>query len=353
MRHRLALEQHAPRRRVSHRRPVGIVQQPLHQVRRGHQVLQALLVLYADDVAPELVGYANRGDVHLALAEDLVVRKIGLRIRAGDEAHALRVEPLPDAARFVVGNAPHGGVERGLAEAFFEHAGRLQQFVRDDGVVHAHAALVEDAHDGLVFLEIPGHLAADLRCPGGQFQVAQASNVAFVMNDGFPVQPAPQPLVEKFVLEITAPQRAVFHARFGQRCVQVQHPDESGPLTAPVRDGEDRPAMGEQAGENMMAVLPDRFDHDQRRAGRNLAEHLHSVLLAIDKSVTLGRVVRMAPFDLAALAPDRGHDALFSALLCLPALLVGRQPQISACYNDHFIGHDEHCATNGGGRRGP
>ena len=86
---------------ATHRRPVDIVQHAFDQVGRRRQILQALLILDADRVAAEFVGDAQRGDVHLALLEDLGVGQLGLRIRAGVEPHALAVQPLADGLRFV------------------------------------------------------------------------------------------------------------------------------------------------------------------------------------------------------------------------------------------------------------
>ena len=55
------------------------------------------------------------------------------------------------------------------------------------------------------------------------------------------------------------------HAGLVQAAVQVEHADQSRPLARPVGHGEDRSAMAEQAGENMIAVLPHRFGDHQRR----------------------------------------------------------------------------------------
>jgi hypothetical protein len=37
----------------------------------------------------------------------------------------------------------------------------------------------------------------------------------------------------------------------------------------------------------MMAILPDRFDDQQRRIGRDVEEDFHAALLAVDESVLL------------------------------------------------------------------
>ena len=75
--------------------------------------------------------------------------------------------------------------------------------------------------------------------------------------------------------------------------------------------------------QHVMAVLPDRLDHDQRRVRRNLAEDLHPVLLAVDESVLLHGVAGVPAAHLAAFAADGVHDGLFGLRLRRPALLVG------------------------------
>jgi hypothetical protein len=76
VRQRLPLVQHAAAVAAPHRRAVGVVQRPFHQVARRQQVLQALLVLDADRRAPEVVGDPHGRDIHLALLEDLPVRQV-------------------------------------------------------------------------------------------------------------------------------------------------------------------------------------------------------------------------------------------------------------------------------------
>jgi hypothetical protein len=81
--------------------------------------------------------------------------------------------------------------------------------------------------------------------------------------------------------------------------------------------------MRQQAAEDVLAVLPDRFHHHQGSARRELAEHLQSVFLAIDEAVFFLGVEGVAALDLAAFAPDGRHDRLLDALLRRPAPLVG------------------------------
>ena len=87
-----------PSVRAVDRRAVDVVQQPLGEVGGGREVLQALLILDADRVAAEFVGDSRRGDVHLALVEDLFQSELGLRILAKVERHAFLDEPIINGA---------------------------------------------------------------------------------------------------------------------------------------------------------------------------------------------------------------------------------------------------------------
>src|ERR1700681_3937670 len=99
----------------------------------------------------------------------------------------------------------------------------------------------------------------------------------------------------------------------------------------------------------MMTILPDRFDDDQRRGGRNVAKDLHAVLLAVDETVLLGGVVGVTALDVAARASDGGHDGGLDAFLGGPTLAIGGEPQIPICdYNDR-IGHLSTLWHDGGG----
>ena len=68
VRERPALVQHARAVARGHRRALGRVQHALGEVGCRHQILEALLVLDADGVEPEVVGDPQRGDVHLRTA---------------------------------------------------------------------------------------------------------------------------------------------------------------------------------------------------------------------------------------------------------------------------------------------
>ncbi len=132
MRQRLAVVQHTAAVAAADRRPVGVVQRAFDQVAGRQQILESLLVLDADRVAAEIVGDAQRGDVHLALQQDLLVGQV---FPAGSgpvsKLHAALVHPVADGGRLVVGGL-HGFVIQGrLAEPFLEHAGRVQAVRRE------------------------------------------------------------------------------------------------------------------------------------------------------------------------------------------------------------------------------
>ena len=61
----------------------------------------------------------------------------------------------------------HRGEEGGLAQPFLVNAGGMQQFVGNDGIEHAHAPFVENAHDRLFALEFPANVCPAFRSAGG------------------------------------------------------------------------------------------------------------------------------------------------------------------------------------------
>src|SRR5262249_51122132 len=108
------------------------------------------------------------------------------------------------------------------------------------------------------------------------------------MLQSLAVQPAAEPSAKEIITEVDAPQRAVRHTRLGERAVQIQQPDQPRPFAAPVGDGEDRSAVSIETVQKMMAILPDRLDHHQRRILRDIAKNFHTALLAVDEAVLLG-----------------------------------------------------------------
>ncbi len=77
-----------------------LLSSPSTKIGSRRQIFQALLILDADGVAAELIGDAQRGDIHAALIENLCVRQIGFRIGAGLELHAFGIQPLANRQRF-------------------------------------------------------------------------------------------------------------------------------------------------------------------------------------------------------------------------------------------------------------
>ena len=96
-------------------------------------------------------------------------------------------------------------------------------------------------------------------------------------------------------------------------------PTRPGHCAAPVRHRQDRALVRVEPVQNVMAVLPDRLHHHQRRIRRKSAEHFHAVLLAVDESVLLYGVAGMPAAYLTAFAADGLHDSLFRLGLRRPA----------------------------------
>ena len=133
-------------------RAFGVVEQTFHQVGgRGH-LFAAVLVLDADRVTAEVRGDAHGGDIHSALVEDLIECELNRWIGAKVEGDTAIDGPLVDAMSFVVVYGAHLCDERGLAQALIVDACGIEQFIVDDGVLHAHVVPVQDAEDGFALL---------------------------------------------------------------------------------------------------------------------------------------------------------------------------------------------------------
>ena len=150
--------------------------------------------------------------------------------------------------------------------------------------------------------------------------------------------PLAEAVEEEGIVEVLGPDGAELDARLAQTAVEVEHSDQAGPLATPVGDGEDGPAMAEQAGEDVMAILPDGLDDDERGGGVDGGEDIHSHALVEDEAVLEVFAVGMGAADLESL----GGEGLDDCALCLglggPADLVGRLTQIAAGDEKDFAG---------------
>src|SRR5260370_2923624 len=99
----------------------------------------------------------------------------------------------------------------------------------------------------------------------------------------------------------------------------------------------------------MMTILPHRFDNNERRRARDIAEDLHAILLAVDEAVLLRGIERMTALLLAARAANGVRDGRFDALLRGPTFLIGGEPQIPVCDENDSIGHLSLLWHSGGG----
>ncbi len=69
MRQRTTRVQLLARHRAKHRRPIHVIQQPLGQIRSRADILQPLLVLDPDRIAPEVIRDPHRRNIHPALLQ--------------------------------------------------------------------------------------------------------------------------------------------------------------------------------------------------------------------------------------------------------------------------------------------
>jgi len=311
VRKRLTREEFSAGLFVVDRRALGVVQRSLDEIRGRGKILQPLLVLDADGGAPELVGDADGGNVHLALLQHLGLGEIRFLVRPELEPHAAGKIPVEDGPGFLVLHGEHLRVERRLAQAFLEDPGGVEQFVGNDGVVHPHAALVEHPHDRLLMAQFFGETAPEFFRRGGHLHFAEGPGVRGVVADLPLFEPGAEPVEEEGVGEILAPERAVFDAGLGERAVQVEHADQAGPGAAPVGEREDRAFVGGETVQDVVTVLPDGLGDNERRLRRQPAEDFHAVLLAVDEAVPLFGVEGVGPFHGPAELLQRGTDLLF------------------------------------------
>ena len=229
-----------------------------------------------------------------------------------------------------IGNLRGGVVQGGLAEALLIHAGRIEQRVGDDGVEHSHAALVEDAHDGLVAAELFGELRTELLRFARDPDFLERRDVVELVLDLAVVEEGGELVGESASGKILTPEGRVFHPGFGQRAVEVEHSDQPWPLTGPVGDRADRTLVADQAVQHVMRVLPDGLGNDDRSIGIDaVAEDLHPLLLRLDESVFLVVLVLMGANELIPRRRDGFGQLFFHRLLRRPADLVGAEAQIA------------------------
>ena len=262
---RLPLEDRLRGARGTDRRPLRIVEHPLDEVAGREEILEALLILDADEVAAEAFREAERGDVHPALREHLGAGQVGGLILPEVEGHPRRLEPPEDFAGLAVGDLRRLVVEGRLAQPLLEDPGGVEKAVGNDRVVHPHAPLVEDPHEGLLFAELRGDPGADLLELRRHLDRCHRHDMARVVADFSGGEPGFEMALESGACEVVGPERGVGDACLGERAVEVEHPDKSRPLPRPVGNGEDRAGVTREPGENVVGVLPDRLRDDKRR----------------------------------------------------------------------------------------
>ena len=245
-----------------------------------------------------------------------------------------RSSQRPHRLRVVVGDPAHLGDERALRQPLLVDPERVEQLVVDDRVVHPHAALVEDADDRLLALELGGERAAALgvrAVPG-----VEVADVTRVMRDRARLEPGREALASPVVGEVLAPQRRVRHPGLGQARAEVEQADEARILPAPVGDEQDRAAVGAQARQDVVAVLPHGFDHHQRRVGREPLEDLDAGPLAVDEPVLADLMTALhGPAEVG----HRAGEVVLQLGLRRPAGHVRGVPQVAARDRVEDTGH--------------
>jgi len=312
-----------------HGRTVNVVEQAFDQIAGWRQILQALLVLNANSSAAKVGCDADGGDVHLALGQHLHLGEFASFVSTEVELHPPAFQPGKNLCRLLIRDVAHGREEGGLAQPFLEYAGGVEQFVRYDGVVHSHATLVEHAENCFLLLESARCRFAKLFVCQWQLEHREVPDVALVVGNNPLAQPLAKAVSEEAIGEILAPKGAIAHSHFSERAVEIQHPDQPGPSATPVGDCKNRSLVSEEAGEQMLAILPDGFCDDQRGLRIELAKHREAHFLGIDETVLLLGVVRVGADDPPPFLAESGRERGLHFGLLRPALLIGGQAEIA------------------------
>ncbi len=100
--------------------------------------------------------------------------------------------------------------------------------------------------------------------------------------------------------------------------------------------------MANEAGKDVVGVLPHRLGDDDRQIRVDLREDLEPLFLAGDEAVAEGGIVGVRALDLDAEPVKRRDDLLLHRFLRGPAGFVGALAQIAARRHQDFVsrGHD-------------
>jgi hypothetical protein len=98
--------------------------------------------------------------------------------------------------------------------------------------------------------------------------------------------------------------------------------------------------MGGQAGQDVVAVLPDGLGHNQRGVRVEVAEHPHAHFLGVNEAMLLLFIEGVRAHDLPAFGSQSLDEHGFHLRLLRPALLVGGKPQITAGHQVNMFGRE-------------
>lgn len=315
---------------VLDRRTVCAVEHTFDEVGSGAEVLEALLILNAEGIATEGVTNAAGSNIHFALLDHLRLGQLGLGVLTEVEVEALIFDEFEDFFGFGLAHILHFSEECGLAELLLVDTGLEEELIRNRGVIHAHAELIENTHDRLVAVEIGCDLVGNLLEASSGLLAGVFLNVCSGVLDLTGLDPLLQILLEGAVFtEVLTPEGGVFHASLGQRAVQVQHTNEARPSAAPVGDGEDRTLVGDQTVQQVVRILPNGFRDDDRGFAIDFRKDIHALALAGDEAVLELGVVFVGSLQFAAKCVNDRSQFFFHFVLFFPAALVGAETEVT------------------------
>src|SRR5271165_2951562 len=94
-----------------------------------------------------------------------------------------------------------------------------------------------------------------------------------------------------------------------------------------------------KSGQNVVTILPDRFEDNQPRVTRYVPEDVHPMFLALDEAMPDGWMEGVSAADIVSGGANGIDKRGFSAFLGRPTLTVGGRPQVAARDQDNGLRH--------------
>ena len=103
--------------------------------------------------------------------------------------------------------------------------------IRDDGIEHSHAAFVKHAHNCFFAFQLVGQRLSQLRLVFRDLDLGESTHMGSGVSDLSRFQPLFQRSLKFRQSKIFTPQARILDTRLGQRAIEIQHADQTGPCS--------------------------------------------------------------------------------------------------------------------------